>query len=920
MRHKSIRRLPAIALLTALCVVAIPGYGASDLFISEYVEGSSYNKAIEIFNSTGQSIDLTTYQLQYYYNGATTAGRTITLSGTLADGDVYVLAEDAADPALRDQADFLDTSISWYNGDDAIVLLHNGIVIDAIGQVGFDPGSQWGSGDTGTQNHTLRRIVCEGDSDAYDVFDPALQWQGYPQDTFDGIGSHTCNSEPPPAPANVFIHDIQGSGAGSPLVGQTVAVDAIVIADFQGSNRLSGFFIQEEDADSDGDPLTSEGLFVYNGIAVVDVSVGDRVKVTGTVSEYHNLTELSNVTVEVLSQANPLPMLSNIQLPVVDAQYLERYEGMRVYMPQVLTVTENYDLGRYGEVWLSSAGRLMTPTAVATPGTAAVAQQAGNDLNRILLDDFSSAQNPEPIIYPAPQLTALNSLRSGDSVTGVTGVLSYGFGAYLLQPTQMPDFVADNARTPKPQSISGRLKVASFNVLNYFNGDGQGGGFPTARGADTQEEFDRQRSKIIAAITAMQADIIGLMEIENDGYGVDSAIADLVNGLNAVAPVGTGYAFINPGVSQIGTDQISVGIIYRSQTVQPMGPVAILDSSVDARFIDTKNRPTLAQTFKEVSSDALLTVAVNHLKSKGSDCNSLNDPDIGDGQGNCNLTRTAAAQALVDWLATDPTASGDSDFLIIGDLNAYAKEDPVSAIKAGGYTDLIDRYIGAAQAYSYVFAGQSGYLDHALASGTLARQVRGITEWHINADEPHVLDYNTEYKSVNQISDLYNTDPYRASDHDPVIIGLDLSPPPPKSVHVSDLDVHTESKHHAKHRWLTSVIIQVQDDRGGRVAGVEIAGSLVGKHRSQATACVTDALGTCSVPLPTRIKGLPREFTVTNLSHTSLSYDPISNSDVDGDSDGTTIKLDKELKHGWRPRLKNHADSGSDEKEVDWEN
>jgi len=273
----------------------------------------------------------------------------------------------------------------------------------------------------------------------------------------------------------------------------------------------------------------------------------------------------------------------------------------------------------------------------------------------------------------------------------------------------------------------------------------------------------------------MQADIIGLMEIENDGYGSTSAIQDLVNGLNTAAPAGTSYAFINPGVGQIGTDQIAVGLIYRLQTVQPLGSAAILDASVDARFDDTKNRPALAQSFTEIAGNGRFTVAVNHLKSKGSSCASIGDPDTGDGQGNCNLTRSHAAAALVDWLASDPTQSNDPDRLIIGDLNSYAMEDPISTIKTAGYTDMINTLLGN-DGYSYVFKGQSGYLDHALANSSLATQVSGISEWHINADEPRVLDYNEEYKSAGQISSLYNNDAYRASDHDPVVIELNLAP------------------------------------------------------------------------------------------------------------------------------------------------
>ena len=202
---------------------------------------------------------------------------------------------------------------------------------------------------------------------------------------------------------------------------------------------------------------------------------------------------------------------------------------------------------------------------------------------------------------------------------------------------------------------------------------------------------------------------------------------------------------------------------------------------VDPRFIDTRSRPVLAQTFEDLATGARFTVVVNHLKSKGSACTDIGDPDAGDGQGNCNRTRKAAAEALVDWLATDPTGSGDRDYLILGDLNSYAKEDPIDAIKAGAddiagtaddYTNLIAKYQGT-YAHSYVFDGQAGYLDHALASPTLVGQVTGAADWHINSDEPDVVDYDTTFKPPAQEA-LYEPNPYRSSDHDPVVVGLNL--------------------------------------------------------------------------------------------------------------------------------------------------
>jgi predicted extracellular nuclease len=687
---------------------------------------------------------------------------------------VYVLAHGSAGPQIQAVADQIETG-SWYNGDDAVVLTRGAEVVDVVGQVGVDPGSQWGGGLDGTQNNTLRRKsnVCLGSAGDNAPFDPARQWRGVGMDVFTGLGAHSVHCGAADAPASAtLIHDVQGSGMSSPLTDRTVSVEAVVTGVFQGADRLSGFFIQEEDADADNNPLTSEGLFVYQGASGTKVNAGDLVRVRGRVKEFYGLTELSRVSVKILGHGQPLPAPTDIVLPLSAGTGLERYEGMYVRVPQRLTVTETYNLGRYAEVWLSSGARLMQPTAVAPPGPKALELQAANDLNRLLLDDGSAVRNPDPIIYPPPALSAARTLRLGDTLANITGIIDHTRGNYRLQPVTLPDYQSGNPRPSASVHAKGFMKIASFNVLNYFNGNGRGGGFPAPRGANSAKEFQRQRNKLIAAIMAMDADIIGLMELENDGFGAHSAIQDLVNGLNAATPERARYAFIDPGTARIGDDDITVGIVYRAQTVKPRGQAAVLDGRVDPRFDDGKNRPVLAQTFDHTGTGNRLTVAVGHLKSKGSSCADVNDPDTGDGQGNCNKTRTNAARALTGWLATDPTQSGDADFLILGDMNAYAKEDPLTVFKNAGYTDLIDAHIGAGRAYTFVFAGQAGYLDHALASESLTGQVTGITLWHINADEPRALDYNTEFKSAGQINRLYKPDVYRASDHDPVIVHI----------------------------------------------------------------------------------------------------------------------------------------------------
>jgi len=368
------------------------------------------------------------------------------------------------------------------------------------------------------------------------------------------------------------------------------------------NTQLNGFFVQEEEADVDADPLTSEGIFVFLPATTINVNVGDKVKVTGTVDEYFGLTELKDIKVVIkLSSGESLPTAVNLEMPFASLTAPEKYEGMLVNLVGDISVTENFDLGRFGELMLCNGPRLMIPTQVAEPGSDAISILEQNKRNKIVLDDASNIQNPDLIGYLAPDgLSAENTIRCGYGVSYIKGVLSCGSGSYRIQPTSIPAFHADkNPRRQTPDDVGGTLKVASFNLLNYFNGDGMGGGFPTSRGADTPEEFTRQRDKIISVIVAINADVLGLLEIENDGYDEKSAIQDLVKGLNDRLGIET-FACIDPGVSQIGTDEIAVCILYKTTSVEPVNEAKILDSSFDSDFIDTKNRPSLAQSFSDL--------------------------------------------------------------------------------------------------------------------------------------------------------------------------------------------------------------------------------------------------------------------------------------------------------------------------------
>jgi len=591
----------------------------------------------------------------------------------------------------------------------------------------------------------------------------------------------------------VYIHDIQGSGDSTPMPGAIVNIEAIVVGDFQDNDGdlfdtdLDGFFVQEQMADYDDDSTTSEGVFVY-APGAIDVGEGDVVCLTGEVGEYSDQTQLTLQSDVKICGESALPAPVPLTLPVSDLSDFEHYEGMLVTFPQALVISEYYNYDRYNEVVLAEPfvdERPFTPSAYLDPTTEAAAIADAMSLtarSRITLDDARSAQNPPLLRHPngAPY-TLVNRFRGGDRVQDATGVLGEGFGLYRLQPTAAATYLQENERPDSSPAVGGSVQVSAFNVLNYFLtlDDGSDICGPNldmeCRGADTQEEFDRQRAKILAALEEIEADVFGLVELENT-TGV-TPTADLAAGLNDALGAGT-YAHIETGT--IGGDAIKLGIIYKPATVTPLGDFAVLD---DPEFLDPnntgvpKNRAALVQTFQDNHTGETFTVVVNHLKSKGSDCGG--PPDDDPVQGNCNLTRAMAADYLVDWLATNPTETGMGNNLIIGDLNAYDKEDPIDEILEGpddtlgtddDYGDLLFQFQGE-YAYSYVFDGQFGYLDYAMASQQLLPQVTGAGTWHINADESDVLDYDMSFKPDEQEA-LFAADPFRASDHDPVIVGL----------------------------------------------------------------------------------------------------------------------------------------------------
>ena len=742
----------------------VPGIVINEIMQNPSAVFDSNGEWFEIHNLSASAVDIDGWTIQ----DNDFDSHVINNGGPLniAAGGYLVLgnnSDSAANGGVTVDYQYSDVFLS--NGGDELVLLDTGLA--EVDRVEWDGGPSF----------------PDPNGASMSLEDPALD---------NNVGTNWCTAVTPygdgdrgtPGAANdcptippfgacadpaTFIHDVQGPGLVSPIVGMPgVIIEGVVVGDFQDtSTELRGFFLQEEDFDADSDPNTSEGVFVFDNGFGPAVAAGDVVRVQGTVDEFFGLTQLDTVINLAICSSGATVSETDINLPVAAVLDFEHTEGMLVRFPGTLYASGNFNQGRFGEVDLSVGAPLDNPTNVAAPGAPAIAVRDLNNRSRIQLDDGSNVQNPLPL---PPYIGTGGTLRTGDTVEDLTAVLSFSFGAYELHPVGAVNFTRKNKRSVPP-SVGGAVRVASFNVLNYFTTLDDSGPIcgPSAdqgcRGADNAFEFVKQRDKLITAITELDAHVVGVIELENSAS--DFPIGDLVDGLNGATGPGT-YAYVSTG--PIGTDAIRVGLIYQPASVTPAGPFAVLDSSVDPTFNDDKNRPVMAQSFSENTSGLVFTVAVNHLKSKGSPCEDVGDPDIGDGQGNCNGVRTAAAAALVNWLATDPTGSDSDDYLIIGDLNAYSQEDPVTTIEAAGYIDLVEAFLGTGFAdgvYSFNFFSESGSLDHALSSPSMEASVTGTAIWHINADEPRALDYN----DFNQPA-LYNPDEFRSSDHDPLLVGL----------------------------------------------------------------------------------------------------------------------------------------------------
>ncbi|MDF2154705.1 ExeM/NucH family extracellular endonuclease [Vibrio sp. CAU 1672] len=875
----------------------------NNIIISEYVEGgvSNYatNSAIEITNTGITDFtfngDYALYFSSYKNKVVLPDGSTPVLDGVTvpANGSIVIINSDATDslqsaisdngitPIIAGSFSQVKYNALNFNGGEAVWIAKSADADDIHDIIGKNS-DNWGA------NVTYRRTN--------DTLTPSAEfnskgWVEHPVDTYDDLGKPTFE-EPPLSTtpctdaeglSTKYIGEVQGTGYSSPLIaeGQYESEDEYLVrgtVSAIGTSLVKGFYLYDDNAD--GEVRSSDGIFVKTSGEVAESMIGQQVCVRAKVKEDYGMTTLiptNNIwEVENTSQVAPTPV-ELVRIDSDDENFrstLERLEGMPVKLVKDMDAAEegeqnmrvsrsfSFDYSSYrNNMVLAYKRPNPQPNQDHVAGSdESYAQSAENKDFRIFVDSDAKAPNGQIPYYPDFFADPKNNyIRINDTVTGLEGVLHYSHKEFRLIPTNNVDknaFTHNTDRTKAPEinetndaypaTDSFSIKVATQNVLNYFNSPfgGSDNSFGDNRGAESQQEFERQQAKIVEAIYGLDADIVGLMEVENNGFGDFSAINELLAAINAKYydedygdrnkqnSIHNRYVFVGfdkngdtilDDQDTVGSDAITTGIIYRPSKVSVINGKVIPMPAQHAPMIvdengtplldkkgellesgDNYQRNTVAATFQVLNTGKRLTVAVNHLKSKGSTCwddfegTKAVDNDF---QGSCENFRVAAAYHLGEELAK---IGGDR--VVLGDMNSYAKEDPMlvltsnptgKELKAAGYTfigkqpqfgpegKVITKTYGYLNAvdhmtaegetsWSYSYNDEVGSLDHLLLSGSLEKRLVDAVDWHINAPESTLYDYNNRYKGgdENEPNPFYAQDPYRSSDHDSALVAL----------------------------------------------------------------------------------------------------------------------------------------------------
>ena len=797
--------------------------------------GATFNRDfIELVNKTTAAVDLSTWSVQYASAAGTSWSTKTNLTGVTipAGGRVVVGGASGANgaPITAD----VDGGINLSGSAGKVALVDTQTALpgttctdacsdlpQVVDFVGYGTANDWaGAGAApGTANATSVSRNSTSTNTANNATDFTV-----------GTPTPGAGTPPPPGtPVPKTIAEVQGTGSTSPLVGQNVIVKGVVTAAYP-TGGFHGFYLQTQGTGPEPSASgASDGVFVFQSGSSTpldaDAVVGNYVEVTGKVSEFSGLTEVTAAGADIVDAGEDFSPVQELTVPwpTTDAGR-ESLEGMLFQPTGDYTVTNTFGTNQFGEVGLAVGDHpLLQNTEVGAPGSPEAAAVVTDNAKRaVTLDDGASSNftassfatstcgtRPIPCLLNADLTPAYVSntkpVRVGEAASFTAPVVvDYRFSLWRFQPTAQvvgPDNATspvsfENTRTAAPDTAdinqlgTADLKVASFNVLNYFTDlgdqdptclayyDRDDNGVTVRDGCDRRGAWDagdlaRQTEKEVSAITALDADVVGLMEIENSakfGHPRDTALAALVAALNAKVGAGT-WAFVPSSTDLPSADDqdfITSAIIYQPAKVMRVDRSRALgDQSGPTQAFGNAREP-IAQTFKKktAKADKFLFV-VNHFKSKGSAGPFPGDEDTGDGQGASVTSRILQAQALRDWVPGVAAEYGAKAVVMAGDYNSYTMEDPLDVLYRAGYTDVGSTFDPSS--YSYSFSGLSGSLDHILVNDSALRMSTGADHWNINSGESVALEYSRyNYHST----DFHQSGPYRSSDHDPVVLGL----------------------------------------------------------------------------------------------------------------------------------------------------
>ncbi|MDN4608024.1 lamin tail domain-containing protein [Sporosarcina highlanderae] len=789
--RKRLNSFLAVGLVASMLVPSIPAIAkaepaVSDLFISEYIEGSSFNKAVELYNGTGQTVDLSQYSLELYANGATVATSKLTLSGTLGPNKTFVVYHRDAVAGIKDKGNLENMSVINFNGDDALVLKKEDKVIDSFGQVGVR--NNWG------MDVTLVRkaAITSGDSVPNDAFNRNDEWSVYPKDTFDYLGSHEMDGTEPGEPGNpdepgesLLIHDIQGEGHVSPYNGQSVkGVEGIVTYKYV-LNGSTYYHIQTPDDKRDGNMNTSEAIVLYSGRDAWNLSVGDLVSVTGKVSEYaidgyadRQETDLKTTQINVRDdQGGKVKILErNVPLPtpfIINERNLPQDKIASYQFIEFDPTKYAADFWESREAMLVQVGNVKAVGPQEHGDLVTVFENAATETVNggiLLKEDDQNAERVQFRLEPNGPARDFE-VATGDRFEGpITGVVGYSFQNYKIY-TSLNDMQQAHVKgdaIPEKTTIvkaEDKLTIASYNLENFSNNT-------------KTTSIDKAKKLARAFAVDMQSpDIIGVTEVQdNNGPDAGDSKANqsyerLIQAIVDAGGVKYEYVNIDPVNNEDGGQpnaNIRVGFLYNPARVSLTEGIPHGDATTAVGYENGKltlnpgrispNDPAFNSSRKPLAAQfdfqgESIVVIANHWNSKTGDTplfGSTQPPIYGS-----EVQRKKIAQLVYDFISEIKTDNPDANIVSLGDFNDFQFAEPLKIHEGSIMTNMIN-HVEKADRYSYVYQGNSQVLDHILVSNNLVDQTE-IDILHINAD----------------FTDMAG----RASDHDPVMVQIGFEAP-----------------------------------------------------------------------------------------------------------------------------------------------